>query len=56
MDKYNIFPDAPLASTSPVSAQFFKLGIDTFHLACRWVHALPYGYDADRDDLMTLFK
>lgn len=56
MDKHNVFPDAPIASSSPVSAQFFKLGIVTFHSACRWVHELPYGYNADRDDLMVLFK
>ncbi|RPJ77326.1 MAG: hypothetical protein EHM15_00475 [Desulfobacteraceae bacterium] len=28
----------------------------SFHEACRWVHALPYGYNSDRDDLMILFK
>lgn len=35
---------------------FTGLGIGTFHEACRWVHRLPYGYNADRDDLMILFK
>ncbi|HSO19793.1 MAG TPA: hypothetical protein VLT88_10065, partial [Desulfosarcina sp.] len=35
---------------------FTDLGIGTFHEACRWVHRRPYGYNADRDDLMILFK
>ena len=56
MDKFNLLPDAPLAASNPVSAQFLRLGINTFHSACRWVHELPYGYNADRDDLMILFK
>jgi hypothetical protein len=32
------------------------LGISTFLEACRWVHALPYGYNADRDDPTALFR
>jgi len=39
-----------------VSDRLLSLGIDTFLSACRWVHELPYGYIADRDDLMILFK
>jgi hypothetical protein len=32
------------------------MGIDDFIGACRFVHALPYGYNSNRDDLMILFK
>ena len=32
------------------------LGITGFLAACRYVHELPYGYNANRDDLMSLFK
>ena len=56
MDTFNVFPDAPIASSGPVSDRFLSLGIDTFHDACRYVHELPYGYNSDRDDLMILFE
>ncbi|MFO7708204.1 MAG: hypothetical protein R6V84_08515 [Desulfobacterales bacterium] len=39
-----------------MSEEFKRLKIVTFHAACRWVHALPYGYNSDRDELMILFK
>ncbi|HSO20241.1 MAG TPA: hypothetical protein VLT88_12315, partial [Desulfosarcina sp.] len=35
--------------------RFVGLGIESFHAACRFVHELPYGYNSDRDDQMTLF-
>ena len=56
MDKFNVFPDAPIAPSGGVSDRFLSLGIDTFHDACRYVHELPYGYNSDRDDLMILFQ
>ena len=56
MDRYTVLPDSPLRQDGPISGQFKTLGIETFLAACRYVHALPYGYNADRDDLMILFK
>jgi hypothetical protein len=56
MDKYNVFTDAPLGPSGPVAQRFLKFDIHTFQSACRWVHALPYAYNSDRDDLMILFK
>jgi hypothetical protein len=58
MDHFEAFsridPSPPSGTVS--DAVFNRLGIDNFHDACRHVHALPYGYNSDRDDLMILFK
>ena len=56
MDKIDIFPDAPITGKGVVSAEFVSLGVERFVDACRYVHQLPYGYNKDRDDLLTLFK
>lgn len=56
MDTYNVFPDKLITPSGQVSQQFLRLGIDTFLGACRHVQGLPYGYNANRDDLMILFK
>jgi len=56
MDKFTVFPEKAIIGTGPVSLAFLDLGIQTFQDACRYVHALPYGYNSDRDDLMILFK
>lgn len=34
---------------------FLGLGISSFHGACRYVHAMPYGCNASIDDVMVLF-
>jgi hypothetical protein len=56
MDSYIVFPDKLIQDAGPVSRRFLKLGIGSFHHACRYVDELPYGYNSDRDDLMILFK
>ncbi|WP_319407937.1 hypothetical protein [uncultured Desulfosarcina sp.] len=56
MDKYSVFPDKPLEPSGVVSRRFLSIGLETFLAACRYVYELPYGYNADRDDLMSLFK
>ena len=56
MNRFEQFPDANIAGSGPVSQQFLRLGETRFHGACRWVHELPYGYNSDRDDFMTLFR
>ena len=56
MKKYTVFPDKTISDAGPVARTFLGLGIKDFHSACRHVHELPYGYNANRDDLMILFK
>jgi hypothetical protein len=56
MDKFTVFPEKSIIGAGPVALAFLDLGIQSFQDACRYVHALPYGYNSDRDDLMILFK
>ena len=57
MDNYYAFPDKHIAEDGgPVSKMFINLGVTSLQKACRYVHELPYGYNANRDDLMILFK
>ena len=56
MDRFRCFPDRTIAAKGPVSEEFKRLKIDTFHEACRYVHEMPYGYNSDRDEFMILFK
>jgi hypothetical protein len=56
MDSLTLFPDREIAESGPVSRTFLGLGVRTFREACRYVHALPYGYNTDRDDPMVLFE
>lgn len=56
MDKFVALPDKTLASADPISTEFLRLGVGSFHEACRYVHELPYGYNSNRDDPMILFK
>ena len=56
MDTFTVFPDKAVTGDGPVSKAFMDLGIRSFQEACRYVHGLPYGYNSDRDNLMSLFK
>jgi hypothetical protein len=56
MRNYRVFPERDISTDGPISAEFNALNIRSFQEACRYVHELPYGYNADRDDLMILFK
>ena len=56
MDNLKVFPDKVITKAGILSAEFQSMGIRSFLEACRYVHALPYGYNSDRDDLMLLFK
>ena len=56
MDKLTVFPDKPISEAGVISQTFLDLGINTFPNACRYVHALPYGYNSNKDDVMVLFK
>jgi hypothetical protein len=56
MSDWTVFPDKPIAADGTVARVFRGLTITTFLDACRYVHQLPYGYNSDRDDPMTLFR
>lgn len=56
MEPYTIFPNAAVSGRGIISRQFTAQGIDTFLDACRFVQALPYGYNSNRDDRLILFK
>ncbi len=56
MEMLTVFPDGPISGSGLLSRTFLDLNINTFLDACRYVQALPYGYNSDRDDLLILFK
>jgi hypothetical protein len=56
MDNLIVFPDKVITKAGILSVEFQSMGIRSFIEACRYVHALPYGYNSDRDELMILFK
>ena len=49
-------PDKPITDAGPVSKTFLDLGISNLQEACSYVHALPYGYNSNSDDLMILLR
>lgn len=51
-----VLPDFQIESIAPVSLEFRALGIANFVQAMTWVHALPYGRNADRADYRLLFR
>ena len=56
MEKFTNLPDKKITPPGIVAETFLALGIGSFQEACRFVHALPYGYNSDRDEPMILFK
>jgi len=56
MNPFTVFPDKGITEAGPISKTFLILAIRSFLEACKYVHALPYGYNSDRDDLMILFQ
>ena len=52
---YEIFPNADIINRGIFSDQFLKIGIKSFHDACRWVHDLPYDYNSNMVDSMLIF-
>ncbi len=55
MESFTVFADKEILSDGIISKTFLEMKIHSFHAACAYVHHLPYGYNADRDDLMSLF-
>ena len=56
MENFTNLPDKAITPPGVVAETFLALGINSFTDACRYVHALPYGYNSDRDEPMILFK
>jgi hypothetical protein len=56
MNDLTVFPDKPITDGGPVSRTFLGLNINSFLDACRYVQALPYGYNSNRDAPLILFK
>jgi len=56
LDPLTILPNNEIHPAGIISNTFLDLEIRSYHQACAYVHHLPYGYNADRDDLMSLFE
>ena len=55
MDSIERLPNSRLQPHGVVSEQFLQRGLETFHAACCWVKALPYGSNSCNEDSMILF-
>jgi hypothetical protein len=55
VDRIENLPEGLIIGDGPVSQEFLRRGVATFQGACRYVHQLPYGYNANRDDPTSLF-
>ena len=56
MDPISVLPDVELEPRDPISNQCLQRGIKTFHEACHWVKALPYGANSSSEDSLILFE
>jgi hypothetical protein len=52
----DVLPNVTLHASGAVSAQFLERGLRTFHGACRWTKALPYGANSSNEDALILFE
>jgi len=52
---YKVFPNTEITSRGVFSDQFLKIGMKTFHDACKWVNDLPYDYNSDMVDSLLIF-
>lgn len=56
MDPITVLPDVELQPRDAISKQFLQRGLTTFHDACRWVKALPYGANSSSEDSLILLE
>lgn len=49
-------PERALRAGRPMQDAFLHRGVATFHAACRWVHALPYGCNSTTERVAVLFE
>ncbi|MGF1515379.1 MAG: hypothetical protein ACFB5Z_17000 [Elainellaceae cyanobacterium] len=56
MHPIETLPDVTLKPDGAMAAAFRQRGVTTFHHACRWVKALPYGANTSGEDALILFE
>jgi hypothetical protein len=56
MHPISVLPDLELQPKSSIAEQFLARELKTFHAACQWVKALPYGRNSSSDDSLILFE
>jgi len=56
MESFTNFADKKIEAVGIISNTFLQMGFRSYHEACAYALHLPYGYNADRDDLMSLFE
>ncbi|MEL6232277.1 MAG: hypothetical protein AAFR24_20415 [Cyanobacteria bacterium J06627_3] len=56
MHPISVLPNVALQPHDPISEQCLQRGLTTFHQACHWVKALPYGANSSSEDSLILFE
>ncbi|EKU99814.1 hypothetical protein Lepto7375DRAFT_1887 [Leptolyngbya sp. PCC 7375] len=56
MHPINVLPNVDLQPGDPIADQCLQRGLTTFHEACHWVKALPYGANSSSEDSLILFE
>lgn len=56
MHSIGVLPDIKLQAGNTITEKFIRQGLSTFHEACQWVQALPYGANSRSDDSLILFE
>lgn len=56
MDSFDKLPDKEITPSGIISRKFLELGIKSFKEACLFVHNMNYGYNSDKDNMLTLFR
>ena len=56
MHPINVLPNVALQPGDPIADQCLQRGLTTFHEACQWIKALPYGANSSSEDSLILFE
>ncbi len=56
MHPIEILPNVLLQPRGLISQQYRQHGLKTFHEACQWTQALPYGPNSNNEDSLILFE
>ncbi len=56
MHPISILPNIELQPGDPISDQCLQRELTTFHEACQWVKALPYGANSSSENSLILFE
>src|SRR5215510_7093760 len=56
MESWLVLPEAPLDAAGPDSVALLRLGCQSYRSAARYLHALPYGRNADRADFRLVLS